>query len=468
VTVLDTALTSLLAQIGVARTSPGGSVSIIGDDPVASGVHRLGGASAVALAAQGAVLAAWWRLRGGGPPQDVSVDIGDAVHALNTGIFLRQNGYLSDPHVLMYSPAMGFHPTRDGRLIFLNTAKPRQRDGILELLNCPHTQAAVRASAANWGAEDLEEACAQRRLAGCMPRSQEEWRSHPQGRYQLARQVVHISRVSDGAPAPVTPGPRPLSGIKVLDVAHILAGPIVSRTLAEQGADVLRITSPLVPDELPLVIDTGFGKRAAFLNLDLGEDRAQLENLIKTADVFIQSYAPGSLARRGFSPERLALLNPRLIYVGVSCYGDGPWTNRVGFDPNAQAVTGISVSEGSLQEPKRVATGLLNDLVTGYLGAAGVLAALIRRAQEGGGYRIDLSLVRTSMWVQDLGLVPAAQRLSGSGPPPRARPPRLLSMQSPFGELTYLAPVTQYSETSAYWSRPPEPLGTSRPVWLPC
>jgi crotonobetainyl-CoA:carnitine CoA-transferase CaiB-like acyl-CoA transferase len=162
----------------------------------------------------------------------------------------------------------------------------------------------------------------------------------------------------------------------------------------------------------------------------------------------------------------LVQLNPNLIYAGVSCYGDGPWTNRVGFDPNAQAVAGISVSEGSIQEPKRVATGLLNDLVTGYLGAAGVLAALVRRAREGGGYQLDLSLVRTSMWVQDLGLVPAASRLPPSEPF-RTSPPRLLSMQSPFGELTYLAPVTQYSETPGYWSRPPEPLGASRPEWLP-
>jgi crotonobetainyl-CoA:carnitine CoA-transferase CaiB-like acyl-CoA transferase len=432
---------------------------------VTPGVHRLGGASSVALAAQGAALAAWWQMRGG-RAQQVSVNIGDAVHALNTGIFLRQNGHLSDPHVLMYSPAMGFHPTRDGRLIFLNTAKPRQRDGILELLNCPHTHAAVRASAANWTAEDLEEACAQRRLAGCMPRSQEEWRAHPQGQWQDRKQLIHISRVSESVPPILTAGPRPLSGIRVLDVAHILAGPVIGRTLAEQGADVLRITSPLVPDELPLVMDTGFGKRAAFLNLDQAPDRSRLEELIKTADVFVQSYAPGSLARRGFSAERLAQLNPGLIYVGVSCYGDGPWANRVGFDPNAQAVAGISASEGSLQEPKRVATGLLNDFVTGYLGAAGVLAALIRRAREGGGYRIDLSLVRTSMWVQDLGLVPAARRLPASDPF-KTQAPRLLSMQSPFGELTYLAPVTHYSETPGHWSRPPEPLGASRPEWLP-
>jgi crotonobetainyl-CoA:carnitine CoA-transferase CaiB-like acyl-CoA transferase len=260
--VLDTALGSLLDEIRVPRAEI--SVSIVGEDPITPGVHRLGGASAVALAAQGAALAEWWRLRGG-RQQQVSVGIGDAVHALNTGIFLRQNGYLSDPHVLMYSPAMGFHPTRDGRLIFLNTAKPRQRDGILELLNCPHTLAAVRTSAAKWAADDLEEACAERRLAGCMSRSQKEWRAHPQGQWQGKKRVVHLTRVSESAPVTPLPGLRPLSGIRVLDVAHILAGPIISRTLAEQGADVLRISSPLVPDELPLVVDTGFGKRAAFL-----------------------------------------------------------------------------------------------------------------------------------------------------------------------------------------------------------
>jgi crotonobetainyl-CoA:carnitine CoA-transferase CaiB-like acyl-CoA transferase len=104
---------------------------------------------------------------------------------------------------------------------------------------------------------------------------------------------------------------------------------------------------------------------------------------------------------------------------------------------------------------------LLADYLTSYLGTFGALAALIRRARDGGSYHVRISLAQTCMWVQNLGL----QRRQSIKHTENIKP-RLLTMDSPFGELQYLAPVAQYSETLAYWDKPPVPLGASRSEWL--
>jgi hypothetical protein len=132
----------------------------------------------------------------------------------------------------------------------------------------------------------------------------------------------------------------------------------------------------------------------------------------------------------------------------------------VGFDPNAQAATGIMASKGGLGLPRVVPTHMINDYLTGYLGAGAVVAALIRRVR-GGSHGIELSLARTAMWVQDLGLVP-----TGSDHRPSDYAPRVVTMDSPFGKLRYLMPATRYSETPGYWDCPPVPLGSCAPAWL--
>jgi len=458
-------LDPLLTELGLSRSDSGGSVRILGDDPVVGGPHRLGAASAVALAAHGTAVAAIWRQRGG-RGQDVTIDIVEAVHGLNTGQFVRQNGYAIDSMVLMASPTYGLHPTADERQVLTVTMPLRQREGILNLLGCGHSFDAVRAKLAAWNSVEFEDACGERGLAGCMVRTVEEWNQHPQAQWLASKPVIDIRKIGESAPEPFSPGERPLSGMRVLNVAHVLAGPILCRTLASQGADVLRITSHLVPDDFPVILDTGFGQRSAYLHLDYPEDRTRLEALIREADIFVQSYSPGSLAKRGFSPERIAELRPGIIYAEVSCYGGGPWAARAGYDPNAQAVTGISVTEGSLADPRSVPTGLLADLTTSYLGAAGVLTALLRRAKSGGSYQVRLSLTRTCMWAQSIGLIEPERRLPSDHPLPLPTP-TLLKMHSSFGELTYMAPPARFSRTPAYWTQPPEPPGASRPEWLP-
>lgn len=453
-------LSNLLGELGLAESI--GDVRVTGADPILASRHRLGSATAIALAAQGAGVAAIRRMRCD-DRESVSVDAAHAIHGLNGMEFLKQNGYPITIGFNITEPGTGFFRTKDGRTVNSTTLRTDTRIKLFAFLNCGASNEAFQHAVGTWNAEELEAECVKRGLPLTIVRSPEEWRRHPHGQRLAARPVIDIQKMSDGEPVPFTPSTgRTLAGLRVLDATHILAGPTASRTLAEQGADVLRISAPRQTDLLNMVMDTGFGKRSAYLDLDKPGDVERFLALADTADVFVQSYSPGSLARRGITVERLARRRRGIVYVTVSCYGapDGPFGGWIGYDSNSQAATGIHATEGSLESPQWTPTRLLADYLTGYLGTAGALAALVRRAQEGGSYLVTLSLCRTAMWVQDLGLVDPTAGLNAPLQPQTA------VMQSPFGELEYLAPLTRFSCSPSYWDRPPEPLGSSRAEWM--
>ena len=280
-----------------------------------------------------------------------------------------------------------YFPTKDGRLIYLmrHAVYYEHLSKLLAFLDCSPDSAAIARATARWDAAALEDALAERKLMGTVVRSFAEWNDSPQGRHLAPRVPVEIERIGDSDPVPFTPGPRPLSGIKVVDMAHVLAGPVTSRVLAEQGAEVIHVSAPYQPDPVHVVIDTGFGKRSAYVDLDRAEDVASVLRLIDTADIFAHSWRPGSLDRRGLSPAELARRRPGLIYVSVSCYGyDGPWAERAGYDPLGQVASGLAAGEGSMEAPLMASTFTLNDYLAAYLASAGINSALLRRAREGG------------------------------------------------------------------------------------
>lgn len=457
----DAALDACLAGVNLTRDIAGGSVAITGEEGAIASPHRLATAAAVAAAAQGTAIAAIWRQRGG-EAQNVSVDLGSAGHAVNPSRYLLQNGHAIGFDFTYPEPGNGCFRTADGRWCYLVASRPNLRNGLLEVLDCANSVGAIAKAVLGWKAEDLEQRCAERSLPVTMVRNRNEWRNHPHGIALSAMPVIEIEKIAECAPKPFRPAKRPLSGLRVLDASHILAGPGLARTLAEQGADALRISAPRQTDPLNFMIDTGFGKRTAFLDLDMPDDVEHARQLAGGADVVVQSYSPGSLARRGLSAQDLARDHEGLIYVSLSCFGaHGPWSQRVGFDHNSQTVTGISVTEGGAQSPCLPPTTLVADYVTAYLGTVGALAALLRRADEGGSYHVKVSLARTCMWIQDLGLLPEGSY--GQRPEPE---PVTAEMDTAFGRLRYLAPVTQFSATPAFWSSGPLPLGASRAEWL--
>jgi crotonobetainyl-CoA:carnitine CoA-transferase CaiB-like acyl-CoA transferase len=242
----------------------------------------------------------------------------------------------------------------------------------------------------------------------------------------------------------------------------MLAGPACGRVLAEHGADVLAITSPVIENPLAFVIDTGHGKRSAFLDLEGAEDAARLSELAAGADVFVQGFRTGALARRGFSPEQLADLRPGIVYVSINCYGhEGPFVERPGWEQLAQSVAGIAARQGSEERPKLLPAAAC-DYTTGYLGALGTIAALACRAREGGSWHVRVSLARTAMWFDDLGTTCDPDVASGVDD----REAWMASAETAYGSLTYLRPVVEMSRTPARWDLPTAPLGSHEPAWL--
>jgi crotonobetainyl-CoA:carnitine CoA-transferase CaiB-like acyl-CoA transferase len=275
--------------------------------------------------------------------------------------------------------------------------------------------------------------------------------------------LVEITKIGDSDPVPFPEGRRPLSGIKVLDLTRILAGPVAARTLAENGADVLMITAKHLPQVREHVMDTSHGKRSCFLDFDNAEDVATLKRLVRGADVFSQGYRPGIMDKHGLSPEALAKERPGIIYLSVSCYGHGgPFSNRGGWEQIAQSATGICLDNGD-ERPKLLPASAC-DYTTGYNGAYGVLLALARRAREGGSYHVRVSLCRSGMFIYEQGHVDYPRGDMQPSDPELDQ--IMIESRGGHGTLKHLAPVLHMSETNPFWDKPSPTLGSSRPEWV--
>ncbi|MGH7186562.1 MAG: CoA transferase, partial [Pseudomonadota bacterium] len=299
----------------------------------------------------------------------------------------------------------------------------------------------------------------------------EEWARHPQGAAVAQLPLMEIVRIGDSPPEALPGGDRPLSGIRVLDLTRVIAGPTCARTLAEHGADVLKISGEHLPSLGRLEYDTGHGKLSAYLDLREDKDKEILRGLAREADVFAQGYRPGTLAGRGFSPESLAQMRPGIVVVSLSAFGHvGPWASRRGFDTVIQTVSGITSRQGELfpgaQPGPQFYPVSAIDFLTGYLMAFGAMVALGRRAREGGSWLVRISLAQVGRWLVGRGQVPAADLkdvLQDFTPAELER--WSMTSNTPVGRLQHLGPVLRLSETPPRWARPMVPLGHNEPVW---
>jgi CoA-transferase family III len=454
----------LLASLGRADISNQHDLHIDGCDPVIATRFRAGEAAASVIAANATAAADLWCARGG-RPQRIEVDVRAAAASLVSFAYLRYQGAAFDRRG---QATTALYQARDGRWIHLHGGF-RSREGTLELLQCDDDADAIANAVASWDAQALEDALAARGVCGAKLRSADEWRVHPQGIALAQVPVVEILRLGDAAREPI-PGPRadergarPLSGVHVLDLTRVLAGPTCARTLAEHGADVLHVRSPKLPSIEPFVIDTNPGKRSCFLDLDRKEDAQQLRALVRDAHVFSQGYRPAALARRGFAPDELAQMRPGIIVVSIDCYGhQGPFAQRPGWEQLAQTVTGMALEHAGEEHPALVPAAI-NDYTTGYLGALGVMRALARRATEGGSWHVRVSLARTAMWIMSLPRTAPDAKPGGFDVASIA--PWIIEMYSAWGPLTRLGPIARMSETPPRWDRPPAPLGSDPPAW---
>jgi crotonobetainyl-CoA:carnitine CoA-transferase CaiB-like acyl-CoA transferase len=298
-----------------------------------------------------------------------------------------------------------------------------------------------------------------------MVRSEEEWQLHPHAKAVAELPLLEIVKIGESDPEPLGAAQRPLENVRVLDLTHVIAGPVCGRTLAEHGADVMRVSAPHRYNHQDFVVDTGHGKLSVNLDLRNDVERQNLLELLAGADIFAQGFRPNGLAKFGLTVDDLVALRPGLIYVTLSAFGhEGPWATRRGFDSLLQTTTGIAYEGGEAGVPKHLPAQAL-DYVTGYLAAFGAMVALERRARVGGSYLVRVSLAQTGHWIQSLGRVDAKVAEAVEMPGPKEVAPWMVDRETGFGTVRHVKPVLQMSETEPHWSRPTMPFGAHEPVW---
>jgi crotonobetainyl-CoA:carnitine CoA-transferase CaiB-like acyl-CoA transferase len=443
-----------------ARFEPGQTANIAGSDPVLPVRYRVAAAASASLAALGLAVT-----RLSNTAQRGSVNARAAAISLRSATYLRINGKPLPP---VWDPLSGFYPVRDG-WVSIHCNFPNHREAAMGVLGAGAGAERARAEAASraWDGEALEDAI--HAAGGCagFVRSQDRWNTHAQARAVAVQPLLQIERIGD-APPEFSKNPRPLGGVRVLDLTRVLAGPTCAKSLAEHGADVLKISAAHLPDSGLVELDTGIGKRSARLDLRSSQENSVLKNLVRQADVFVQSYRPGALAGRGFSPEALAELRPGIVCASLSAWGPtGPWRERRGFDSIVQAVSGIAHAAGgdagSGDKPRLLPVSAI-DYVSGYLMAFGVCVALARRATEGGSWLVRVALARVGKWIVDRGEVAGFDDLPKDLRESELQP-LFGEMDTPEGRIRYLKPVLGLSGTPPYFARPPVPLGYHPPVW---
>jgi crotonobetainyl-CoA:carnitine CoA-transferase CaiB-like acyl-CoA transferase len=462
-----TALDDLLLDVGLSRTGAGTSVSFSGKDPVLPSRHRLGACISLPIMANAVAAVAFHRLRGG-PSQSLELDLRQAVHSINPGAFWHPtlNGETA-PHPLLLDNPFLITPyaTADGRFVMASGVYPHMVAKWCRFLDVPPDPLRVATEIAKWDALELEESASVIGLPITVVRSPTEWGAHEQGAFLAMQPVVSLERIGEAPARDFGPSQRPFQGIRVLSFTHAIAGPTVGRTLAEHGAEVLCVTRPNDYEHEFIYAEANVGSRSALIDLDSPAGKERVMALFPGTDVLVNNHRHGSLELRGLDPHVLADQYPGLVYVSVTSYGSrGPWAERGGFDMNGSAASGLMTLEGTDGEPKLPVTSLINDYVTGYMGALGAAAALVKRATDGGSWQVNVSLTRSAMWCSSLGLVDPD--LAGSSDEHSLREPRSYDAHSPLGDIHMLAPPVRFSHTPAKWPDPVlVPRGSSRAEW---
>lgn len=355
-----------------------------------------------------------------------------------------------------WAPLSGFWPARDG-WVRTHGNYPHHAERLRAILGLDVGAGKddVAAAIHGLGAQELEDAAAERGAIAVRVRTPEQWQAHPQARAVETLPLLATHRVDDAPPRPWTASAStPLEGVRVLDLTRVIAGPVATRDLASAGADVLRVDSPHLPEIEWQHLDTGQGKRSALLDL---AGRAAFDELIAGADVVVTGYRPGSLERLGLSPDALLRQYPGLIVATVSAWGDtGPWGQRRGFDSIVQAASGIAMIESDDGETPGALPAQALDHSAGHLLAAGIIHALHAQRRDGGGRTVSVALARVAHELIAEGVAPEKRPQSHAAPTVQVGP----------DGSAFAAPVLTFEGAPAKYAQLARPWGRDDPRWL--
>jgi crotonobetainyl-CoA:carnitine CoA-transferase CaiB-like acyl-CoA transferase len=438
------------------------AVKLTGAEPVVPSSFRIAAAAQATIAASGLAAAEIWKQRTG-EAQSVAVDMLHAIVECRSERYLIVNGKPAPPS---WDKTAGIYRTRDGRYVRLHTNFKHHRAAVCQVLGCEEEREKIQAALMQWDGLAFETAAYAGGAVVSLMRSHDEWSATPHAKALATLPVLTIEKIGDAPPKPWPAGSRPLSGVRVLDLSRVIAGPVAGRTLAVHGADVLLIYGPNLPAIPWLTIDTGRGKRSAFVELKSEEGRTAMRGLLRDADIFSQGFRPEAIANVGFSPEEAAAISPGIVYVSLSAYGHlGPWAGRRGFDSLVQTSTGFNHAEGvaaGIEGPKELPVQII-DHATGYLMAFGAMMAKARQAREGGSWHVRVALAQTGRWLWNLGRV--ADGLAQTDITTETAEPYLEDVPSGFGPLRAVKHSAILSKTPASWARPAVRLGTDPAEW---
>jgi len=382
------------------------------------------------------------------PRQQIAIDRRGAGMMLNSLGFNYQNGWKLSV-IEMIQATSQFYPDKNDKWFLMVGEYSHFRRAILRYLDCADHPEAIERATRKRTVEQMEEDCAKLGIPAAILRTRDEWSRHPQGDYLAGTPPVSIQQIGSAGRKPLPPAKaRPLEGVRVLCLTHVIAGPLVGRCLGEHGADVIELRNADFPYHTPFEIDTGWNKRSMFADLTLSDGKAKFEELLSGCDVLAWGYRHGGLERLGYPMKKLLEINPNLILLRESAYGfGGPMENWRGWEQNAQTAVGVAAECSPPNDPALM-PGLGCDYGTGFLAALGVVDALARRSSEGGAWEVRACLARTGM-------------IYASHTDPEAVAVPLteadlekycVDQETPEGIFTHLAPAARFSETPATYT----------------
>jgi crotonobetainyl-CoA:carnitine CoA-transferase CaiB-like acyl-CoA transferase len=390
---------------------------------------------------------------------EISLDTAHVAAAVRSEAWLRDaEGHGVDG----FAPLSRLWQAADG-WVRTHANYPWHRSALLDSLGVadgPDADVAGRladAVAARPGVE-IEEAVYEAGGLAVAARTRDQWIAENP---TAASPLLTVVPLGDALRNLAAPGDLPASGVKVLDLTRVIAGPVGTRMLGALGADVLRVDHPHRPELPGQAIEGVIGKASTTVDGTTDRGRRVLHRLLDDADVLVTGYRPGALRRLGLDPDQVAEDHPGTVVVTLSAWGTaGRWGTRRGFDSLVQIATGIGWAASADTTTPGVLPCQLLDHATGYLIAAGALAALAGRARTGVASHVSLSLTRTAQWLleQNAG---SAEPSSDTDPAAQAN-----AYRTELGDgWSGITPPGRLDGRALRWPHLPPAYGQATPAW---